>query len=128
VGIESLIKLSDLGIRNCPLKNLAGVGQLINLKNLYCGDNILRHLIHAIKLTTCDIHYTHFNYIVSLDKLNLIKFIEKNQFNNYNYWQNCRKFPRHFKFVIFDILKKMFIVDFKYVLMKNENLYKHYLK
>jgi hypothetical protein len=60
-----------------------------------------------------------YTIITKLDKLNLIKHINRNKFDNYNYWQLLRRFPIVLKINIFNNLKKLLIDDFKIILTRH---------
>jgi hypothetical protein len=88
-----------------------------------CVDrNQLKSLIPIYKLSKLRHIYYYNNELLPIDQLNLIKYVDKNKFNNYIYWQLCRKFPRHFKIAIFNSLKNLLINEFKNELSKNERL------
>jgi Leucine-rich repeat (LRR) protein len=135
-GIRPLTNLTRLRAGNNQLTSISIISSLTELYELSVHNNKLRsiitiHALHKLFLPTRgfvdDNNYTK-NQLVPIDKLNLIKYMEKNKVNIYNYWQLCRKFPRHFKFTIFHILKDLLIVSFKDELIKNIYIRNYHFK
>jgi Leucine-rich repeat (LRR) protein len=118
--IGQLVNLTKLYVTNTKLTSIVGIEYLVNLKTLCIEDSPqLKSLIRIYKLTESTYVRYDMDSLAPVNKLNLIKYIEKNKFNNFNYWQLCRKFPRHFKFSIFHILKELVLTNFKHELRKN---------
>jgi hypothetical protein len=147
-GVESLTNLKILSINNNKLKSLDCIHYLINLEMLFVDNNNLTNFTdieHLHMLVVLNIRGNRIKSLISsykinlgcyilptnnpfapFNKLNLIKYVERNNFNIFNYWQYHRKFSRHFKINIYNILKNLLIADFKNQLQQNRYIMNRY--
>jgi Leucine-rich repeat (LRR) protein len=116
------VNLRVLYIHNNQLTTMKYIKNLINLEMVYLQNNQIKSVLpmynckNAYQASYCN------NPLVPFNKLNLIKYVDNNKFNNYNYWQH-HFIPMNIllKMYIFNNLKKILIADFKHILRKSRH-------